>query len=186
MLRHTLAVLIGLVACALSGCSMTEAADPAAPNASGANQADIRFSQDMIPHHRQSIQIAELAVQRGISEFVKAEAGEIIGQETAEIETMSRWLRAWNIEVPAGTGHSGHAMPGMLSAGEIASLENSSGTDFDRRWLTAMAKHLRNGVGMASTVLASGQHPETKALAQDIVAEQGKQVAAINEQLARS
>ncbi|WP_435158642.1 DUF305 domain-containing protein [Amycolatopsis sacchari] len=181
MRRGLWAALLGLAVLALTGCAMGESA-PAA-EAPLANQADIHFSQQMIPHHQQSIQVAELAAQRATSEFVKSTAEEIRTQETAEVGTMSGWLRSWKAEVPSMSGHSGHSMEGMLTEDQIAALSAASGPEFDRLWLTTMAQHLGNGVRMATAVLASGQHTETRALAQNIVTEQNAQIAAINGQL---
>ncbi|MEU3625331.1 DUF305 domain-containing protein [Amycolatopsis coloradensis] len=179
MRRRLPMALLGLLAWVLAGCS---AATSAAPAAQGASQADITFSQQMVPHHQQSIQVANLASERSASEFVKATAAKIIKTESAEVQTMTGWLQSWNAAVLPAAGHAGHSMPGMITSGQVASLRNLTGGEFDRTWLPLMAEHLRNGVAMAKTVLSSGEHAETKALAQEIVE---NQTAAIDEITAR-
>ncbi|WP_158845627.1 DUF305 domain-containing protein [Saccharothrix deserti] len=185
MRRQAAAALMGLLVWTLTACSMASGGTaPAAPNAAGANETDIRFSQLMIPHHQQSIQLATLAAQRSTSEFVKNTATEITTAETEEIELMSGWLRSWNVEVPAG-GQAAHSMPGMLSAAEISVLENSSGQDFDRQWLVTLAKHLRSGVQMAKTALATGQDAATKTLAQEIITGQEARISALDSRISQ-
>jgi uncharacterized protein (DUF305 family) len=185
MRRRPAAALIGLMVWVLAGCGMAGGTTPVAQSASGANETDIRFSQQMIPHHQQSIELSTLARQRSTGEFVKTTAAEITTAETAEIELMSGWLKSWNAPAPI-TGQTGHSMAGMLSAAEISLLENASGADFDRQWLAALAKHLRSGVEMAKTALATGQHPQTKTLAQEIVTGQEARIAAIDSRISQS
>jgi uncharacterized protein (DUF305 family) len=186
MRRLPAAALIGLLVLAMAGCSTAGAGTtPAAQNGSDANQTDVRFSQQMIPHHRQSIQVAKLVAQRSSSEFVKTTASEITTAETAEIELMSGWLKSWNIDLPAD-GQAVHSMPGMLSAAEVSVLEKASGQTFDRQWLVTMRKHLNSGVQMAKTALATGQHPQTKTLAQEIITEQTARITAIDGNIPKS
>lgn len=186
MRRRPAAALIGLLVLVLAGCSMAGAGTtPAAQNGSDANQTDVRFAQQMIPHHRQSIQLAKLVVKRSSSEFVKTTAAEITTAETAEIELMSGWLKSWSIDVPAD-GKAVHSMPGMLSAAEVSVLEKASGQAFDRQWLSTMLKHLNSGVQMATTALATGQHPPTKTLAQEIITEQTARITAIDGNISQS
>lgn len=186
MRRRPAVVLIGLMVWILAGCSTPgEGTTPTAQSGSGANPTDVRFSQQMIPHHRQSIQLATLASQRSTSEFVKTTATEITTAETAEIELMSGWLKSWNVDVPADS-QAVHSMPGMLSAAEISVLQKSSGKAFDQQWLVTMAKHLRSGVQMATTALATGQHAPSKTLAQGIVTGQTARITAIDGTVAQA
>ncbi|OXM47751.1 DUF305 domain-containing protein [Amycolatopsis thailandensis] len=182
MRRRLPMALFALVVWVLAGCSTATGAAPAA-STSGANQADVTFSQQMVPHHQQSIQVANLASERSASEYVKATAAKIVKAESAEVQTMTGWLQAWNAAVLPAAGHAGHAMPGMITEGQVASLQNLTGAEFDKTWLPLMAEHLRNGVAMAKTVLSSGEHAETKALAQEIVENQTAAIDEITAQL---
>ncbi|GAB3720450.1 DUF305 domain-containing protein [Amycolatopsis oliviviridis] len=182
MRRRLPMALSALVVWVLVGCSTATGAAPTA-SAPGANQADITFSQQMVPHHQQSIQVANLAAERSASEYVKATAAKIVKAESAEVQTMTAWLQSWNAAVLPAAGHAGHAMPGMITEGQVASLQNLTGAEFDKTWLPLMAEHLRNGVTMAKTVLSSGEHAETKALAQEIVENQSAAIDEITAQL---
>ncbi|MGC7097792.1 DUF305 domain-containing protein [Amycolatopsis lurida] len=175
---RTFALLASLLAAVLlAGCSASGEENPPATGAG--NESDIRFSQQMIPHHQQTLDIAAIAKERGTLPLVKTTAEEVSATEAAEIQQMTGWLRSWNVEVPAAGGHSGHAMPGMLTLQDIAALENASGAEFDQKWLSTLAKHLREGVAMAKNVQLTGAHEETKALARKIVEGQEAKIAEI-------
>ncbi|WP_340559442.1 DUF305 domain-containing protein [Streptomyces sp. GSL17-111] len=72
------------------------------------NAADVAFAQEMIPHHRQAIEMAELAPERAGSPEVRALAAEIEEAQAPEIETMSGWLRGWGEPVPGASGGMDH------------------------------------------------------------------------------
>ncbi|MFF3442054.1 DUF305 domain-containing protein [Streptosporangium sp. NPDC002721] len=146
--------------------------------------ADVRFSQEMIPHHRQTIQLAGLVEGRSENSYVRDLAAKIKDQESHDIDLMSDWLQMWNVEVPAENDKAVHDMPGMLSATQISSLERRSGAAFDRLWLSVLGKHLNSGVQMAQVVIALGRHRPTIQLAETMIAAQRAQIAEIGEKLA--
>lgn len=68
-------------------------------------------------------------------------------------------------------------MAGMMSPEQMAELEASSGTAFDRLWLTGMVAHHEGAVVMAQTEQAQGAHPYAVALAETIEADQTAEIA---------
>ncbi|GII28670.1 DUF305 domain-containing protein [Planotetraspora mira] len=188
-----MAAAVGIVVASSTGCSAVSgsaaygqdaAAAPAADKGkAGHNDADVRFSQEMIPHHWQTIQIAALASERGSDSYVKTLAKEITEHEAADIRVMSGWLRSWQVEVPSGDIDMGHDMPGMISKTQILALEGRSGADFDRLWLSVLAKHLDAGVAMAEKAAGSGEHQGTKDLANKIVKTQRAEIEQIVDHL---
>ncbi|WP_336208561.1 DUF305 domain-containing protein [Nonomuraea sp. LPB2021202275-12-8] len=141
--------------------------------------ADIRFAQEMIPHHRQTIQIAELVAERTTNEYVWKLSEDLIHDERADITLMTTWLRSWKKQVPAENAASTHSMPGMLSAQQISTLGRQSGAEFDRSWLTTLSRHLGHGVEMAQTVQSRGKHAPTADLAGRLITEQRAKIAEI-------
>ncbi|MER6943049.1 DUF305 domain-containing protein [Nonomuraea sp. NPDC000554] len=131
----------------------------------------MRFNQDMITHHRQTIQLAELAADRSSSSYVRGLSKKLIAGEEADIQVMSTWLRSWQAPVPseqdAKTGSELRAGPG-----------------FDRRWLTVLSKQFDHGIQMAEVVRAAGRHGPTLQLADRLITEQRAQLADITKQLA--
>ncbi len=85
--RITMAVALGLSLLA-SGCS--NASDPGAPS-DRHNEADITFVQDMIPHHEQAIEMAEIASESS-TPAIQNLARQIERQQDPEIRRMENLL----------------------------------------------------------------------------------------------
>jgi uncharacterized protein (DUF305 family) len=161
-----LAAVAVAAALALAGCAGTDRSPQDA--AQSFNDADVAFGQDMIPHHRQAIEMAKLASDRAASTEVESLAAEIEKAQEPEIQTMTSWLEAWGEEVledMSGMGHGGMDMPGMMSAEDMMALEQASGADFDRMFLEMMIKHHAGAIDMARTEQANGQNRDAKDLA---------------------
>jgi uncharacterized protein (DUF305 family) len=95
--------------------------------------ADITFAQNMIPHHKQAVQMADLAASGAADPEIKQLAGQIKAAQDPEIKTLTGWLTAWGKPIEPPQGHGGHAMPGMMSDAEMGKLTWATGTGFDRR-----------------------------------------------------
>ncbi|MCY3810215.1 MAG: DUF305 domain-containing protein [Gammaproteobacteria bacterium] len=118
---------------------------------------DVRFMQDMIPHHHQAVQMAELAAERTNRSEVSDAAGRIDLAQRDEIEFMGAWLSERGEDVPDPSDHAGmhtdHRMAGMATAEEMAELASSEGTDFDRLFLRLMIAHHEGAVAMVEELL---------------------------------
>jgi uncharacterized protein (DUF305 family) len=143
------------------------------------NVADVAFAHGMIPHHRQAVEMADLAETRAQSADVKALAAEIKKAQDPEIRTLSGWLTSWGEDVPkegGGGDHAGHAMSGMMTDEEMAGLGKSSGKAFDTAFLDLMVKHHEGAVEMARTEQADGAYGPAKDLAGDIITSQTAEI----------
>ncbi|MER7330515.1 MULTISPECIES: DUF305 domain-containing protein [unclassified Micromonospora] len=152
------------------------------------NDADAMFAQMMIPHHRQAVEMSELAATRAADPEVKRLAEEIKAAQAPEIATMSGWLAAWGRPVPspgAEMPHMDHGMPGMMSDADMEKLAAASGREFDRQFLTMMIAHHEGAVTMARDELARGTNAEAKALAQQIVTAQQAEIVTMEKILGR-
>ncbi|MFG2092895.1 DUF305 domain-containing protein [Streptomyces sp. NPDC048612] len=185
------------------GRSPSEAGSSAGASApAGAhNAADVAFAKGMIPHHRQAVEMAELAATRASSSQVKELAAKIKKAQDPEITTLSGWLRAWGEQVPeemAGMDHSGpshpsdrsehsshssmpgmehSAMPGMMGAEEMAALKEKSGKGFDRSFMEMMVGHHRGAVKMAGVEKEKGAYGPAKTLADAVIKAQEAEIA---------
>ncbi|MEU1981597.1 DUF305 domain-containing protein [Nocardia sp. NPDC019395] len=143
------------------------------------NEADIRFAQEMIPHHRQAVAMAALVPSHSTDPRVVDLAARIQQAQDPEIAAMTGWLEAWGAPVPEDSGHSGTdhgAMPGMMSTEQMAELEAAEGAEFDRMWLTMMIDHHEGAVQMARTELAEGTDPQARVTAQQIIDAQQSEI----------
>ncbi|MFI6698769.1 DUF305 domain-containing protein [Streptomyces sp. NPDC050509] len=156
-------------------------------SASAHNAADVSFAQGMIPHHRQAVEMADLADGRASSAEVRTLASEIRKAQDPEIRTLSEWLTAWGEDVPAkdapaaeGAEHSGHSMAGMMADDEMAELEKASGKTFDTAFLRMMVEHHEGAVEMARTEQSRGAHQGARKMAGAIVTSQTAEITRMN------
>lgn len=162
--------------------SQSAAAQPGSTTAGAHNNADVTFVTDMIPHHAQAVQMADMALTQATSAEVKKLASAIKDAQDPEIQTMSGWLQSWGQPAPDTMG--GHDMAsmgssdegGMMSTQEMSDLGEVNGAGFDSMWLELMIKHHRGAVASAQTELTSGSSAEAKKLAQDIVDAQNREI----------
>jgi uncharacterized protein (DUF305 family) len=180
----------------LAGCgdATTAPAGPAspAPASSAAatagaqfNEADVAFAQMMIPHHREAVEMAELAADRAQNPEVKALAEQIRDAQEPEINQLTDFLNAWGAEVPAagsmaGMDHGNMSgmpeMPGAMTPEQMEQLRNATGAEFDQMFLTMMIEHHRGAVTMAQRETEQGSNPDAKQLAEKIAADQNAEI----------
>ncbi|GAA1512238.1 DUF305 domain-containing protein [Pimelobacter simplex] len=184
-MRKTLtAAIVAASLLTLAACGNEDGSDSAA----GHNDADVAFAQQMIPHHQQAVEMAQLAETRAESPEVKDLAADIEAAQDPEIETMTGWLDSWGEEVPGDGGHGGHDMSsddmaGMMSEEEMADLEGSSGSGFDQMFLTMMIEHHEGAIEMAQTEQTEGEFPDALALAGEIESAQTEEIQTMQELL---
>ncbi|MEW2414796.1 DUF305 domain-containing protein [Streptomyces sp. NPDC046866] len=166
------------------GTAPSASAPASAPAAQGGhNAADAVFAKGMVPHHRQAVEMAELAAARAESGEVKKLAEDIKKAQDPEIKTLSGWLASWGEQVPAegAMDHSAHGGSGtgagMMSAQEMDRLKDATGKAFDTAFMELMIKHHEGAVAMARTEQAEGVFPEAKTMAQAIVTSQSAEIA---------
>ncbi|OBB04477.1 DUF305 domain-containing protein [Mycobacteriaceae bacterium 1482268.1] len=196
------AVLIGASATAVLvitvGCSSDSGTEPSAassspvsasaPAATEHNQADVMFSQHMIPHHQQAIEMSDIILaKQGVDSRVTDLATKIKAAQGPEISQMQDWLRQWgNPPMPPMTpseGHGGHdmsgmsgGMAGMMSAEEMTALKNAQGVEASRLFLTGMIKHHQGAIDMAQTEIKDGQFGPAIELARSIATTQQQEI----------
>jgi uncharacterized protein (DUF305 family) len=173
-----LAALVAGGALMLAGCGESDSGDSA--SSAAGNGTDRAFAADMVPHHASAIDMAEIALKRGKSAFVKDLARDIVATQTAEISTLrteDEGLATAGIK-PGSLGVPAHMM-GM--DGDVATLETAA--PFDAAFLELMIPHHEGAIEMAKAELKQGEDPQLKALAQDIITAQQREIDAMREQL---
>ncbi|GGK58422.1 lipoprotein [Planomonospora parontospora subsp. parontospora] len=140
-----------------------------------ANAADVKYVQDMIVHHRQALDMADLAPARARSVPLKGLASRIADSQGPEIQFMTSWLQQQGQRVPDHhTGHDG--MPGMAAPEQLEALRAASGQDFDRLFLDLMIAHHRGAITMSEQVLGAGSHIKIEELANEVSVTQGAEI----------
>ena len=151
---------------------------------------DVKFMHDMIPHHNQAVQMAELVADRTNTPALNDVAGRINASQIDEIDFMQGWLRDRGEAVPEPTAHSAmhtsHDMAGMASPQEMAELATLEGTDFDRLFLTLMIDHHEGAVKMVEELLeqpGSAYDPVLFQFANDVTNDQTSEIERMNAML---
>ena len=118
---------------------------------------DVRFMQDMIPHHHQALEMAALVADRTNRPELIDAAGRIEASQADEIELMQQWLRERGERVPDPTVHeamhTSHSMAGMATPEQMAELARADSTAFDRLFLELMITHHEGAVKMVKELL---------------------------------
>lgn len=200
------AVLAGgatLVLVVLAGCGSSDGRTPSSshappsshPAVSGSpmsaamfNDSDVTFTQMMIVHHRQAVEMSALVDGRAADSEVIDLAKKIRVAQDSEIAAMTGWLTAWGQPTAvAGGGHgSSHGgMPGMMSVEDMAKLKAASAAGFDRQFCTMMIAHHEGAITMAQEEIANGVNPQATALARQVVATQQAEIDAMYAMLDR-
>ncbi len=160
-----------VAALALAGCG-----DDGDSAASAGNGVDRAFVAEMIPHHESAVEMAEVAQQRGKGAFVRGLAEDIIRTQQAEIATLRREDEALAADgVKSGALGVPEHMKGMDH--DTAALRTAD--PFDRAFLEMMLPHHEGALEMSKAELAKGSDPELKALAQQIIDGQKREIDAM-------
>ncbi len=148
---------------------------------------DAQFMKDMIPHHNQALQMAELVADRTNRQELNDVAGRINASQEDEISFMQQWLRERGEPVPEPTAHdamhTSHKMAGMASPEEMAELATLDGTDFDRLFLALMITHHEGAVKMVEELLelpGSAYDPVLFQFTDDVTNDQTTEIERMN------
>jgi uncharacterized protein (DUF305 family) len=118
-------------------------------------RADVEFMSGMIGHHAQAVVMAGWTASHGAGTAVQRLAERIVVGQRDEIALMESWLRERNEAVPGpGVTHNAH-MPGMLTAEQLAQLDQARGAEFDRLFLTFMIRHHQGAITMVERLFGS-------------------------------
>ncbi|MDQ0767855.1 uncharacterized protein (DUF305 family) [Pseudarthrobacter defluvii] len=148
------------------------------------NQADIMFSQMMIPHHAQAVEMSGIILgKQDMPAEVTALATKIKAAQAPEIEQMTGWLKGWNMPTMM-SDHTGHSMTGMVDDDGIDKLKSATGTDAARLFLEQMIGHHEGAIDMAQQEISAGKFPDAVKLSHDIVDAQQAEITQMKQLLA--
>lgn len=142
------------------------------------NDADLTFVRDMIVHHGQAVQMADLAADRADRDDVKGLADRIADTQRPEIDMLNRWLELHDLPKvdPVGHGAAHAGMPGMATPEQVDQLRVARGSDFDRLFLTLMVTHHEGALTMVETVRKAGAEVRVQEIADDVAITQADEI----------
>ena len=156
----------------------------------GNDSAEAGFARDMITHHAQAIEMAEMVRDKTENDRIKTLATDVALTQQAQIGQMQGWLDVWGLPA-AGTeppmtwmGMSTEGrMPGMASREEINRLRDLPPEEADRLFLRLMIPHHEAAIPMSNAVLERTDNPAVERLASSIVASQEAEISIMQEML---
>ncbi|QGV81898.1 DUF305 domain-containing protein [Streptomyces ficellus] len=140
------------------------------------NAADFTYTQMMIVHHGQALEMTKLAARHASSTRVKQVAARIAAAQAPEIGAMRGWLETNGGPRPHA-GHDHGTMPGMATAAQLTRLGEARGKAFDELFLTLMITHHQGAVTMATEVLSEGNNIRVEEMANDVIAQQTAEIS---------
>lgn len=156
-------------------------------------RAEVRFLEGMIDHHQMAVDMNTDCLKKAVTVEVKTLCTSITTAQAAEITQMQSYLLKWyNIaynpvsmyDTPmdpmTGMDHSGmggaNSDPAMMM-GMMAGLGRLQGVAYEIAWVESMIDHHDDALHMSERILTRARHPELKALAENIIAAQTREVA---------
>ena len=154
----------------------------------GDDSAEAGFARDMMVHHAQAVEMAEILRDRTESEEMRTLAADISLTQQAQIGQIQGWLAVWGLPAtgvePAMSwmGHpTSERMPGMASPEEIEELRQAPPDEVDVRFLQLMIPHHQAALPMAEAVLERTDREEVERLAGAITASQEAEIEAMQD-----
>jgi uncharacterized protein (DUF305 family) len=190
-LRIILGCTVVAAAALLSACGGAEehadqGSSPVTSEAANPHSAaDVTFAREMVAHHHQGIDLANLVPERSTDKAVISMANKISSQQLPEVTAMTALLAQWNEDGgsshdQAGTGDHGggnkpetagsSTVPGIVDTSMMIKLKALTGAPFDKLWLQSMISHDEAAITMAKTEIAEGQNTDMVVMAKNIVA----------------
>ncbi len=154
------------------------------------DSAEAGFARDMMVHHAQAVQMAEIVRDKTESPTMRTIATDMALTQQAQIGMMQGWLQVWGLPVTsteAAMSWMGHPveglMPGMATPEEINRLREASPDEADVLFLRLMIPHHQAAVPMAEAILERTDRPEVEQLAQAIANSQQLEIQMMQEML---
>lgn len=147
---------------------------------------DVRYLQDMIPHHAQATQMTALVPGRTNRPEILQAAKRIDASQADEIAFMKKWLA--DRGQPAAGAHAAHMMHdaahmtrmGMASPEQLGAMTAAKGVAFERHFLERMINHHQGAVRMSEELLrdraGSAADPVLADFVNDVIKEQKEEI----------
>jgi uncharacterized protein (DUF305 family) len=147
------------------------------------DSAEAGFARDMIVHHAQAVQMAEIIRDKTKSDSMRLLAADISLTQQAQIGIMQGWLQAWGLPITgsepamAWMGHpTDGLMPGIATPDELDSLFKLPPQRADVLFLRLMISHHEAAIPIAKAILKRTDEPEVSQLATSIIESQRAEI----------
>lgn len=132
---------------------------------------DQDFLANMIPHHEEAVTSSQLVLSQTTDPELKKFLQGVIEVQSKEIAQMKQWHKEW-----FGTD----SVPNSNYQPMMGDLTQHSGKELERAYIAGMIDHHKGAIQMAKDVLPLTNRTEVKAMANNIVTLQEKEVSMLN------
>jgi uncharacterized protein (DUF305 family) len=161
------------------------------PSAPGDASAEAGFARDMVVHHSQAVEMAEVVRARTHDPVIRLLATDIVLTQQSQIGRLQGWLDVWRLpatgmdEAMTWMGHpTPGLMPGMATPDDVDSLRTLSPDEMDVRFLQLMVPHHQAGILMADAIQDMTDEQEVLSLARGIAGSQASEIDYMRQLLA--
>jgi uncharacterized protein (DUF305 family) len=156
----------------------------------GDDSPEAGFARDMMVHHAQAVQMAQIIEGKTEDTEIRSLAADIALTQQAQIGQMQGWLDVWGLS-PTGTeepmawmGHpTDGRMPGMASPEEIEHLGELPPDEADELFLHLMVPHHEAAIPMARAAIERSDEPVVDNFAEKVVASQRAEIENMRQML---
>lgn len=168
----------GLIIVGLTGIFVTAAlVQPVVPvGMVPASGMDAMFIEQMIPHHDDAIEMADLALTRAEHPEISQLAADIKRTQTAENAQMRAWYREWFGTPVPDVGDSSSMMGGMMGSGVTDMADLEAAEPFDKAFIEAMIPHHQTAIMMSQMAGSASGRPEMRDLTSSIIDAQSAEI----------
>jgi uncharacterized protein (DUF305 family) len=149
----------------------------------GNDSPEAGFARDMIVHHGQAVQMAEIIRDKTESDDIRLLASDISLSQQRQIGIMQGWLGVWGLPLTgsepamAWMGHPTRGlMPGMATPDEIDRLGTLPPETADVLFLRLMISHHEAAIPMSEAIVERSDEPEVDQLARSIIKSQKAEI----------
>ena len=157
----------------------------------GDDSPEAGFARDMMVHHAQAVQMADIVRDKTQNDAIRYLATDIELSQQAQIGMMQGWMGEWSLPMsgsePAMSwmGHpTDGLMPGMAKPDEIHLLSKAPPQEADKLFLMLMVNHHQAALPMAQAILDRTNRPNVRQLAEAIKTSQQLEITQMKSMLA--
>jgi uncharacterized protein (DUF305 family) len=157
----------------------------------GDDSPEAGFARDMMVHHAQAVQMADIVRDKTQNDAIRYLATDIELSQQAQIGMMQGWMGEWSLPMsgsePAMSwmGHpTDGLMPGMAAPDEIDLLSKAPPQEADKLFLMLMVNHHQAALPMAQAILDRTNRPNVRQLAEAIKTSQQLEITQMKSMLA--
>lgn len=154
LISAILLIVVGLVGITASAIPGQRAGLPGGGNAAG--NVERMFIEEMVPHHQDAIDMAELGIAKAEHPELKELARQIKRTQSEENDQMRAWYRDWfdrDLDADGSSGmmggRGGRGGMGGMMGGDVDLDDLEDADSFDKVFIEQMIPHHRMGIMMA-------------------------------------